>query len=115
MKQIAKIVAYVVLIACVAGFGYGFLSRLPHARGETEPGEPTNTVVLSNTLAGAVNTNAAVAAVRPASSQNWGTFLGMFLLTSISLGLLAAYDLSRYFAHRAEQFVFDENLVVEKD
>lgn len=113
MISIGKIVAYVVLGACAIWLGFGFVSRIP--RGSEEPPVPDVTY-----LDGATNAPAGTNVIQPGAvakprSKAWGTYLAGFLVVSLALGLLIAHDFSHFFAEKAEQFIFDQEGVVEKD
>ncbi len=41
--------------------------------------------------------------------------MGLFLFSVLGFACVAAYDIAHFLAHRADQFVFDESLVIEKD
>ncbi len=112
MTNIGKIVAYVVLGACVIWLGFGLVSRIPHSSGDLPDADATNITASGNPGAG---TDVQAAGVAKPRSRHFGAYLGGFLLVSLALGLLIAYDFSHFFAERAQEFIFDEEGTAEKD
>lgn len=142
MTQQLKIAAYAVLLALGIWFGYGFVKNLKAAGAAPAVAvEPTNEVSqtpptngIDATEAGVTNeatnvvatTNLAIvpAKKKPAASagqsrgRNTSAVMsygaGLFIVI-ICLGLLIAYDFSKFAAHRFERFIFDEDLEGAKD
>ena len=82
----------------------------------------TNAPDDTNALAAATNTVPAAVpkaskgqkAAAPSNKVNWGSF-GMMLLGVLGLAILGAYDISRLFANKVDEFVFNDNLEGVKD
>jgi len=137
MNPKVKIIAYVVLAFCALWFGYSFFSSLSRAsapkpeRVQEEDGSPgtnaaaavvTNAAAASSTNAPeetnavTIQTNKiAKAPVAPPSNKvKWGSF-GLMLVGVLGLAILGAYDISRFFASRVDELVFNDNLEGVKD
>jgi TolA-binding protein len=145
MNPKIKIVVYAVLAICTLWFGYSFFSSLSRAsapkpeRVQADEDAPAATnaapVAATNTAAATASTNApedtnAVAAVTnvvpaatpkapkaqtPLSNKvNWGSF-GMMLIGVVGLAIIGAYDISRFFATKVDELVFNDNLEGVKD
>ena len=107
MNHTLKIVAYIVLLICAAGFGYGFYHHYSRVTNPPSPRPATNDVAVAttNALPGqGTGSNAAM--------MSYGAGL---LAVTIALGLMLATDLTRFFAGRVEKFLFDEDVPGEKD
>ena len=135
MNPKLRLLLYVLLLGCMAAFATGFYAIYHAPRTPVTPPRSTNVVAATNpavstNLAAATNaialTNqAVVTAAEPdedltlrRGSGNVGRLtaygLAMFF-TLIGLAVLISRDISRYFAHRVEDFIFNDNLEGVKD
>lgn len=125
-----KIILYVVLGVCLASFGAGFYAAF-HAKDEpvqpSGPGPSTNVTATAGVVTnadGVVVTNQApvAAATAPAAdddvvarkrSPRAGRLtafgVGMFF-TVVGLAIMIGYDVSKFFATRVNEFIFNEDL-----
>jgi TolA-binding protein len=118
MNKSLRIVAYLLLTLGVIGFGLAFVKNLPKSRelpssDDTTPSLETNAMTAATNV---VSTNAAQAkpvVAAPSSGGHWGTFLGGFLICTIGLGLLVAYDLTHVVVHHGEKLILDQDLAIE--
>jgi hypothetical protein len=144
MNPKIKIIAYALLAVCTLWFGYSFFSSLSRASApRPERVQPDDEAASTNSVTAAVtnatsatstnaaeDTNAIAAATNavpaqtnkivkaqappPSNKVNWGSF-GMMLVGVLGLAILGAYDISRFFATRVDELVFNDNLEGVKD
>ena len=141
MNPKLRLILYVLLLGCMAAFGAGLYATYHTPNASTSSPKATNTVApalpaASTHLPTATNaaalTNKAVQAVaspivseddddatlRRRSSGNMGRMtayaIAMFF-TLIGLAVMIGHDVSRYLAHRVEDFIFNDNLEGVKD
>ena len=128
MSRNLRIIAYAVLTIAVVVLGYGFFSNFTRSMNRPGPGEPatnlqaavsptTNAPAATTADSAVVGTNAAdlatnslpVVASPPENRVGPMMTYGAGLLAAfILLGLLLAHDLSRWFANRVEDFIFND-------
>jgi TolA-binding protein len=141
MNPKLRLLLYVVLLGCMAAFGAGLYATYHAPKTPASPPKSTNAVVpvipaVSTNPPAATNaaalTNLAGHAVAPAitsddndddavrrrGSGNLGRMtaygIAMFF-TLIGLAVMIGHDVSRYLAHRVEDFIFNDNLEGVKD
>jgi TolA-binding protein len=141
MNPKLRLLLYVVLLGCMAAFGAGLYATYHAPRSPASPPKSTNAVAAaipaaSTNLPAATNaaalTNKAAQAVAPTiaseddddaalrrrNSGNLGRMtayaIAMFF-TLIGLAVMIGHDVSRYLAHRVEDFIFNDNLEGVKD
>jgi tetratricopeptide (TPR) repeat protein len=99
MSRPVKLAIYAILAACLIIFGALAARSYSKARGPrteiTEPGEPPPPP-------------------RPGST-NWALYGALAFAAIVALGILAARDVSQFFANKVEDFVFNDNLEGVKD
>lgn len=123
-----KVILYVVLGVCLLAFGAGFYSAF-HAKADLTPAPgstaSTNvTVSIATNDAGLVVTNVTASVVAatnagddevvvrkrsPRAGQLTAYGIGMFF-TVIGLAVMIGYDISKFFANRVNEFIFNDNL-----
>ena len=131
MSRKLRIIAYVVLTLAGVVLGSSFFNNFTRSMNRPIPGEPaTNPLAVTSTNVPVTNpsaatptstavpaTNAAdlvtnsIAAVPPPAENRVGqmmTFGAGLLAVFVVLGLLMAHDLSRWFANRVEDFIFND-------
>jgi TolA-binding protein len=141
MNPKLRLLLYVVMLGCMAAFGVGLYATYHAPKTPVSPPKSTNAVALaipaaSTNLPAATNaaalTNKTAQAVAPATasddddvetlrrrtSGNMGRMtaygIAMFF-TLIGLAVMIGHDVSRYLAHRVEDFIFNDNLEGVKD
>ena len=141
MNPKLRLILYVVLLGCMAAFGAGLYATYHAPKTSTSSPKATNTVAIalpaaSTNLPTATNaaalTNKAAQAVAPSiaseddddaalrrrTSGNMGRMtayaIAMFF-TLIGLAVMIGHDVSRYLAHRVEDFIFNDSLEGVKD
>jgi TolA-binding protein len=141
MNPKLRLLLYVVLLGCMAAFGAGLYATYHAPKTPASPPKSTNAVApaipaVTTNLPAATNaaalsnkTGQAVApvvasednddeAVRRRGSGNLGRMtaygIAMFF-TLIGLAVIIGHDVSRYLAHRVEDFIFNDNLEGVKD
>ncbi|HEY2953309.1 MAG TPA: hypothetical protein VGK40_12035 [Verrucomicrobiae bacterium] len=131
MSRNLRIIAYLVLTLAAVVLGFGFFSNLTRSMNRPIPGEAaTNQMAAASTNASATNspvatdTNLAHAATNAADlasstsavvsqpvENHVGTMMTFgagLLAVFVLLGLLLAHDISRWFANRVENFIFND-------
>lgn len=141
MNPKLRLLLYVVLLGCMAAFGAGLYATYHAPRATGSPPKSTNAPAIAITAASTnlpAVTNAAeltnktaqtiaptiapddedVDILRRRTSGNMGRMtayaIAMFF-TLIGLAVMIGHDVSRYLAHRVEDFIFNDNLEGVKD
>jgi len=141
MNPKLRLILYVVLLGCMAAFAAALYATYHAPKESTSLPKATNSVAIalpaaSTNLPTATNaaalTNKAAQAVAPSiaseddddaalrrrTSGNMGRMtayaIAMFF-TLIGLAVMIGHDVSRYLAHRVEDFIFNDNLEGVKD
>src|SRR5262245_55531150 len=127
MNPKLRLLLYVLLVGCMASFAVGYVRTYrstdgPEAGGlgATNVGLVTNLVVSTN-AAGVEQTNVHVAAAPEApeetkarrSSPRMGRLMAFavaMFFTLVGLSILVGHDISKFFANRVEEFIFNDNL-----
>jgi len=107
MNDTLKIVAYIVLVMCVTGFGYGFYHHYSRVTTPPSSAPATNDPAVASTDA--------PPAPRSGSNAAMMSYGAGLLAATVALGLMLASDFTRFFAGRVEKFLYDEDAPGEKD
>jgi hypothetical protein len=103
MNPILKILLYLVLVASAVVFGQRFFATYSHkmevAAGRLERAESTNAPT---------DVSVAKSVISPQAKSTMGIYAAAAFGVLLALGLLVAYDLSQYFAHRAHRALYNE-------
>ena len=132
MNPKVKLLLYVVLCVCLASFSAGLYAIYHSVEPVVSQGSPvTNAPIATNLPAGtasAVLTNAPTDSVTTTStgveptarksSPRLGRMMAYLIalfFTLVGLAVMIGYDVSRFLAHRVDDFIFNDNLEGVKD
>ncbi len=116
MKHNARLIAYVLLVIGVIWFGWGFYRNYAQVSAPSGPAPATNQAAAGATDPPTASTADPAPAAPPAHTKSRMMTYGAGLFFMIlGLGMLGAYDLSHYFAHRFEKFIFDDEGEAHRD